>query len=93
MNSGTKPDFTFYLPDNKTINMDSKFPLNLYMQLSKLNLDLEDETLDEISRKQITESIKTKTENLLIKQLKQKLMKLQVERDIFQPKRTLLTSS
>ena len=39
MKSGNKPDFTFYLPDNKTINMDSKFPLNLYMQLSKLNLD------------------------------------------------------
>ena len=28
MSSGTIPDFTFYLPENKTINMDSKFPLN-----------------------------------------------------------------
>ncbi len=72
MNSGTKPDFTFYLPDNKTINMDSKFPLNLYMQLSKLNLDLEDETLDEISRKQITESIKTKNREFIDKAIKTK---------------------
>ena len=41
MKSGTKPDFTFYLPDNKTINMDSKFPLTTYMEISKLNRDLE----------------------------------------------------
>ena len=73
MNSGTKPDFTFYLPDSKTINMDSKFPLNLYMQLSKLNLDLEDETLDEISRKQITESIKTKNREFIDKAIKTKI--------------------
>jgi len=73
MSSGTKPDFTFYLPDNKTINMDSKFPLNLYMQLSKLNLDLEDETLDEISRKQITESIKAKNKEFIDKAIKTKI--------------------
>ena len=73
MSSGTKPDFTFYLPDSKTINMDSKFPLNLYMELSKLNLDLEDETLDEISRKQITESIKTKNKEFIDKAIKTKI--------------------
>ena len=73
MNSGTKPDFTFYLPDSKTINMDSKFPLNLYMELSKLNLDLEDETLDEISRKQITESIKTKNKEFIDRAIKTKI--------------------
>lgn len=73
MKGGTKPDFTFYLPDNKTINMDSKFPLNLYMQLSKLNLDLEDETLDEISRKQITESIKIKNKEFIDKAIKTKI--------------------
>ena len=73
MNSGTKPDFTFYLPDSKTINMDSKFPLNLYMQLSKLNLDLEDETLDEIARKQITDSIKIKNKEFIDKAIKTKI--------------------
>lgn len=73
MKSGNKPDFTFYLPDNKTINMDSKFPLNLYMQLSKLNLDLEDETLDEISRKQITDSIKIKNKEFVDKAIKTKI--------------------
>jgi DNA recombination protein RmuC len=73
MKSGNKPDFTFYLPDNKTINMDSKFPLNLYMQLSKLNLDLEDETLDEISRKQITDNIKIKNKEFIDKAIKTKI--------------------
>ena len=73
MKSGNKPDFTFYLPDNKTINMDSKFPLNLYMQLSKLNLDLEDETLDEISRKQITDSIQIKNKEFIDKAIKTKI--------------------
>ena len=51
MSSGNKPDFTFYLPDDKTINMDSKFPLTIYMEISKLNRDLEDDSLDEISRR------------------------------------------
>ena len=60
MSSGTIPDFTFYLPENKTINMDSKFPLTNYMEISKLNRDLEDETLDELARKEITESIRSK---------------------------------
>ena len=73
MKSGNKPDFTFYLPDNKTINMDSKFPLNLYMQLSKIKLDLEDETLDEIARKQITDSIKIKNKEFIDKAIKTKI--------------------
>src|SRR5210317_323207 len=73
MKSGNKPDFTFYLPENKAINMDSKFPLNLYMQLSKLNLDLEDETSDEISRKQITDSIKIKNKEFIDKAIKTKI--------------------
>ena len=73
MKSGNKPDVTFYLPDNKTINMDSKLPLNLYMQLSKLNLDLEDETLDEIARKQITDSIKIKNKEFIDKAIKTKI--------------------
>ena len=60
MKSGTKPDFTFYLPDNKTINMDSKFPLTNYMEIAKLNRDLDDETLDQISRKEINDLIKKK---------------------------------
>ncbi len=58
MSSGNKPDFTFYLPDDKTINMDSKFPLTIYMEISKLNRDLEDDSLNEISRREITDLIK-----------------------------------
>ena len=73
MSSGTIPDFTFYLPENKTINMDSKFPLTNYMEISKLNRDLEDETLDELARKEITESIRNKNKEFLDKAIKTKI--------------------
>ena len=73
MSSGTIPDFTFYLPENKTINMDSKFPLTNYMEIAKLNRDLDDETLDELSRKEITESIRSKNKEFLDKAIKTKI--------------------
>ena len=73
MSSGTIPDFTFYLPENKTINMDSKFPLTNYMEIAKLNRDLEDETLDELARKERTESIRSKNKELLDKAIKTKI--------------------
>ena len=73
MLSGTIPDFTFYLPENKTINMDSKFPLTNYMEIAKLNRDLEDETLDELARKEITESIRSKNKEFLDKAIKTKI--------------------
>ena len=73
MSSGTIPDFTFYLPENKTINMDSKFPLTNYMEIAKLNRDLEDETLDELARKEITESIRSKNNEFLDKAIKTKI--------------------
>ena len=73
MSSGTIPDFTFYLPENKTINMDSKFPLTNYMEIAKLNRDLEDETLDELARREITESIKNKNKEFLDKAIKTKI--------------------
>ena len=73
MSSGTIPDFTFYLPENKTINMDSKFPLTTYMEIAKLNRDLEDETLDELARKEITESIRSKNKEFLDKAIKTKI--------------------
>ena len=73
MSSGTIPDFTFYLPENKTINMDSKFPLTNYMEIAKLNRYLEDETLDELARKEITESIRSKNKEFLDKAIKTKI--------------------
>ena len=73
MSSGTIPDFTFYLPENKTINMDSKFPLTNYMEIAKLNRDLEDETLGELARKEITESIRNKNKEFLDKAIKTKI--------------------
>ena len=73
MSSGTIPDFTFYLPENKTINMDSKFPLTIYMEIAKLNSDLENENLDEIARRDILESIKNKNKEFLDKAIKTKI--------------------
>ncbi len=73
MKSGTKPDFTFYLPDNKSINMDSKFPLTIYMEIAKLTRDLEDETLDELGRREVTELIKSKNKEFLDKAIKTKI--------------------
>jgi DNA recombination protein RmuC len=73
MTSGTIPDFTFFLPENKTINMDSKFPLTNYMEIAKLNRDLENETLDEIARREIIESIKNKNKEFLDKAIKTKI--------------------
>ena len=73
MSSGNKPDFTFYLPDDKTINMDSKFPLTIYMEISKLNRDLEDNSLDEISRRDITDLIKNKNKEFLDRAIKNKI--------------------
>ena len=73
MASGTIPDFTFFLPENKTINMDSKFPLTNYMEIAKLNRDLENETLDEIARREIIESIKNKNKEFLDKAIKTKI--------------------
>ena len=73
MSSGTIPDFTFYLPENKTIDMDSKFPLTIYMEIAKLNRDLENETLDEIARRDILESIKNKNKEFLDKAIKTKI--------------------
>ena len=73
MGSGTIPDFTFFLPENKTINMDSKFPLTNYTEIAKLNRDLENETLDEIARREITESIKNKNKEFLDKAIKTKI--------------------
>ena len=73
MKSGNKPDFTFFLPDNKTINMDSKFPLTIYMEISKLNRDLESDLLDEISRREIVDLIKIKNKEFLDRAIKNKI--------------------
>ena len=90
MSSGTIPDFTFYLPENKTINMDSKFPLTNYMEIAKLNRDLEDETLDELARKEITESIRNKNKEFLDKAIKTKIDDTSSGKGTYQLKKVLL---
>ncbi len=39
----TKPDYTFLLPDNHTINMDVKFPLDNYIQMTNTENEFERE--------------------------------------------------
>ncbi|MEK7395945.1 MAG: DNA recombination protein RmuC, partial [Candidatus Poribacteria bacterium] len=37
--TGTRPDFTFFLPQNLKVNMDVKFPFNSYLQYSKSEIE------------------------------------------------------
>ncbi|MBF0330777.1 MAG: DNA recombination protein RmuC [Candidatus Omnitrophica bacterium] len=41
--STTKPDITFLLPDNRSVNMDVKFPLDNYLKMVNAPSDLERE--------------------------------------------------
>lgn len=39
--SGTRPDFTFLLPNDKSLNMDAKFPLDNYLRYSQAETEAE----------------------------------------------------
>lgn len=39
--SNTRPDFTFYLPNDKSLNMDSKFPLDNYIKHLEAEADVD----------------------------------------------------
>jgi DNA recombination protein RmuC len=41
LEAGSKPDFTFLLPQNLRLNMDVKFPFNNYQQFVSANSDVE----------------------------------------------------
>ncbi len=51
---GSKPDFTFLLPQNLKVNMDVKFPLNAYMQY----LEAKTETDQKAHRDQFLRDVK-----------------------------------
>ena len=53
MSDKTIPDFTFYLPEGKTINMDSKFPLSGYTTLSEIVSELNRES--DIEKRKVLE--------------------------------------
>ena len=41
--SSTRPDFTFFLPQNLKVNMDAKFPLNNYLKYLESSAEIEKE--------------------------------------------------
>jgi len=53
---GTRPDFTFLLPNDLKLNMDVKFPLDNYMKFLETDSDLEKEKF----RKNFLRDVKTK---------------------------------
>ena len=62
MKSGGEPDYTFYLPEGQIVNMDAKFPLTGYEELSQITSELGEET-DEIQRERLKSEYETKTKD------------------------------
>ena len=52
--SGERPDYTFYLPQSKLINMDVKFPLDNY----KRYIESDDDTIKEHSKNEFLKDVK-----------------------------------
>ena len=53
-----RPDFTFFLPDEKMINMDVKFPLNHYEKYIEAETDTEKESEKKAFLKDVRNRIK-----------------------------------
>lgn len=60
INSGSRPDFTFLLPNGLVLNMDSKFPLDNYLQF----LQAEAESDREQYRKQFLRDVKDRVKEI-----------------------------
>jgi len=56
----TKPDYTFLLPDNHTINMDVKFPLDNYIQM----INTENEYEREQFKKEFSNNVKARIKEI-----------------------------
>ena len=57
-NDSSRPDFTFFLPDEKVINMDVKFPLNRYENYVNAESDSEKELEKKAFLKDVRNRIK-----------------------------------
>ena len=57
-NDSSRPDFTFFLPDEKVINMDVKFPLNRYENYINADSDSEKELEKKAFLKDVRNRIK-----------------------------------
>src|SRR3989338_4738591 len=58
--AATKPDYTFLLPDNHTINMDVKFPLNNYIHI----INTENEYEREQFKKEFSNNVKMRKKKI-----------------------------
>lgn len=54
----TKPDYTFFLPDNHKVNMDVKFPLDNYMHMVNAKEETESQNYEKEFIKNVKERIK-----------------------------------
>ena len=61
------------LNNNQSRGQWAEFQVTNYMEIAKLNRDLDDETLDQISRKEINDLIKNKNKEFLDKAIKTKI--------------------
>ena len=77
---GKKPDFTFYLGNNKKVNMDSKFPLEGYKRIIELEKDFKNPENDEVNKQNIQKSIDFEYKK---EQHKEHLNKLVLQRTIY----------
>ncbi|MEE9466459.1 MAG: DNA recombination protein RmuC [Candidatus Neomarinimicrobiota bacterium] len=59
--SGERPDYTFFLPPNKKINLDVKFPIDQYERFLAADSDLEREEAKKIFLRQVRAHLKDVT--------------------------------
>lgn len=58
LETGSKPDFTFILPQNLKLNMDVKFPFNNYQQFTAAETDIEREDYKKKFLKDVRQRVK-----------------------------------
>ncbi len=61
MESGAKPDFTFFLPNKQIVNMDVKFPLNRYLRYVASENEIEKKSHKDQFLKDVKDRIKEVT--------------------------------
>ena len=57
-NSGSRPDFTFFLPNGLVLNMDSKFPLTNYLKFLEVEAESDKETYRKQFLKDVNDRVK-----------------------------------
>lgn len=60
LGAGTRPDFTFLLPDNRRVHMDVKFPLANYLKM----LDAQDDATREAASAQFLKDVRSRVKEV-----------------------------